>query len=286
MTRPGRSIVFVNGAWMASESWSDFRKPFEATGYLIHTMEWPFLDAPPDELLRNPPKSVGALSTTSIIAYYANFIKDLPEPPLIIGHSFGGLFIQMLLDQGLGWAGMAIDSAPIGGIIPGPTTFMAALPVIMRLGGWRHPYTLTKQGFCSTCANIASGSVQDEAYERFIVSTSGLIFYQNARWIDTFIRLTWRTQTILITAAEKDRTISPDVAKVAHRKQKHSRVKTGFLSFQGISHFLIAEPGREKVATSALEWAEQVANLQSEDCQSGQALDIPYQVASERRQAR
>jgi pimeloyl-ACP methyl ester carboxylesterase len=256
MIDPSRTIVFVNGAWMSSGCWNDFRRPFEAAGYQVHTLEWPFLEGQPDLLRRDPPKSLGALSLRSIVAHHAAFIRALPQPPLIIGHSFGGLFVQMLLDQGLGWAGIAIDPAPIGGIIPGPITLMAALPIIMRIGGWRRPYTLTRQAFGAAFANTAPAPVQDEAYERLVVPTSGLMFYENALWIGTFVKPGRRTQPLLITTGGHDRTVSPYVAQAAYRTQKRSQAPTHFLAFPGMSHFLIAEPGWEMVAAAALEWAE------------------------------
>jgi hypothetical protein len=99
-----------------------------------------------------PPSSLGGLSVKAIVAHHASFIRSLEQPPLIVGHSFGDLFVQMLLDQGFGWAGIAIDPAPIGGIVPGPLTTKAALPVIARVGGWKRPYTLTKRGGADRCA--------------------------------------------------------------------------------------------------------------------------------------
>jgi pimeloyl-ACP methyl ester carboxylesterase len=33
------------------------------------------------------------------------------EPPVLIGHSYGGLFVELLLDRGLGRAGVAMSPA-------------------------------------------------------------------------------------------------------------------------------------------------------------------------------
>src|SRR5580692_9057603 len=84
------------------------------------------------------------------------------------------------------------------------------------------------------------------------------MFYQNALWVGTFVSPKRRTVPLLITSAEKDRTVSPYVCAATYKKQAHSSAATEFLTFPGMSHFLIAEPGWEKVATAALQWAERM----------------------------
>jgi pimeloyl-ACP methyl ester carboxylesterase len=254
MSSQTRDIVFINGAWMASACWDLFKLPFEHAGFRSHTLEWPHLDGPVREMRSAPPAEVGGLSINSIVAHHAAFIRSLPEAPVLVGHSFGGLFVELLLDAGLGCAGVALDPAPIGGIVPGPITFKAALPVIARASGWKRPYTLTKQQFDSSFANTAPSSLRDEAYERLVVPTSGLMFYQNAFWIDTFVNPARRTAPLLITSATDDHTVSPYVCRAAYRRQSRSRAPTDMLSFPQMSHFLIAEPGWERVAAPILAW--------------------------------
>jgi pimeloyl-ACP methyl ester carboxylesterase len=65
------------------------------------------------------------------VDHYARIAQQQSEPPILIGHSFGGLFVQMLLDRGLGFAGVAISPAPPRGVLPGPNAVRASLPVLM-----------------------------------------------------------------------------------------------------------------------------------------------------------
>jgi hypothetical protein len=55
------------------------------------------------------PSGVANLGVTEIVDHYDTIIRKLDQPPIIMGHSFGGLFTQILLDRGLGAAGVAID---------------------------------------------------------------------------------------------------------------------------------------------------------------------------------
>ena len=100
----GRSLGLIHGAWVTAQSWDTFRQPFEAAGYTVHTPTWPMLEGrSARELNESPPSGFGALTTGSIVDRLQAFITTLPDAPLIVGHSFGGLFTQMLLDRG--WAG-------------------------------------------------------------------------------------------------------------------------------------------------------------------------------------
>ncbi len=254
----GKTVVFIHGAWMVPASWDNFRKSFEAAGFTTHAPAWPYLDsAPPEELRRNPPAALGGLSVGEIVDHYQSFITGLPEKPLIVGHSFGGLFTQILLDRGFGWAGVAIDPAPIAGVVPGAASFAAAAPVLLRWKGWELPFLLSREAFAASFANAAPPELQNEAYDKLVVPAPGRIFYDNAFWIGTGVHPARRAQPLLITAAEKDRTVTPFTAMGAFNRQKSSPAETDFKYFPGHSHFLIGEPGWEDVANYILRWVAQ-----------------------------
>ncbi|HEY0147134.1 MAG TPA: alpha/beta hydrolase [Methylovirgula sp.] len=250
-----KTVVFIHGAWMIPACWDNFRRSFQAAGYTTHAPAWPYLDsASSDELRRDPPPGLGALGITDIVDHYQTFIKAMPEKPLIIGYSFGGLFTQLLLDRGLGWAGVAIDPAPIAGVVPGAVSLAAASPVLLRWQGWEQPFQLSREAFARSFANAAPPDIQNEAYDRLVVPAPGRIFYEDAFWIGTHVHPKRRTQPLLITAAEKDRTVTPFTAMGAFNLQKKSSAETDFKYFPGHSHFLIGEPGWEDVANYILRW--------------------------------
>lgn len=250
-----KTVVFIHGAWMVPASWDNFRRSFEAAGFTTHAPAWPYIDsAPPEELRRNPPPGLGTLGIKEIVAHYHDFIASLPEKPLIIGHSFGGLFAQLLLDRGLGWAGVAIDPAPVAFVPPGATSLFAAAPVLFRWQGWELPFTLSREAFASSFANAAPPDIQNDAYDRLVVPTSGRMFYEGSFWIGTAVHPRRRTQPLLITVGGEDKTVTPFTAMGAFNLQKHSPAETDFKYFPGHSHFLIAEPGWEDVANYILRW--------------------------------
>lgn len=255
-SRLTKTVVLIHGAWMTSASWDNFRGKLEVAGYTVHTPTWPYLDrGKAAELRANPPEGLGSLTAGAIADHHARFIKTLPEQPLIIGHSMGGLVTQLLLDRGYGVAGVALDPAPVAGVIADPVSLGAAFPVLARWNAWNRTYTLSKAQFDNRFANTAPAALRAEAYEKYMVPTSGRLFAQVATGIGIGVQPELRKQPLLITAGEKDRTVAPALARAIYRKQNKSSARTDFVEFPGLSHFLMTEPGYEKVADTVIEWA-------------------------------
>lgn len=250
-----KDVVLVHGLWVTTASWDPFRAAFESAGYRVHTPTWDVLKGrTAAELNTTPPAGLGPLSVGSIVDGLAADIAALPAPPLLVGHSFGGLFVQMLLDRGLGRAAAAINPAPIAGLIPGLTTLSAALPPILRPGGWARPYALSRERFAQRYANSAPRAVQDDAYDRYVIPTSGKVFYQAAFWAGTAVNPHRRTAPLLLTESDADRLITPYLSRAAYNMQRRSIARTDFISFPGRSHLLIAEPGWEEIAQAVMTW--------------------------------
>ena len=101
---------------MAGNSFRDF---YEARGFRVLAPPWPRLHAQVEEVRRDPSVLAG-LGVREIAQHYEAVVRTLPEPPILIGHSFGGLIVQMLLDRGLGAAGVSLDGTVPKGILTLP----------------------------------------------------------------------------------------------------------------------------------------------------------------------
>ena len=252
-----KTIVLIHGAWVTPASWAGFRQPFEAAGYTVHAPTWPLLDGfTPTEINESPPTGFGTLTVGKVVDHLQRFIESLPEQPILIGHSYGGLYTQLLLDRGVGVAGVALNPVLIGGIVPGPVTLTAALPILARPNGWNRPYAFTRERWFRRFANSAPRALSDEAYDSYVIPAPGRIFYQAASWIGTWVNPARRTAPLLITEGDADRLVTPYLSRSAYRIQNGSPARTDYAAFPGMSHFLIAEPGWERVAETALRWIQ------------------------------
>jgi non-heme chloroperoxidase len=94
-------VVFVHGLWLHADSWGAWVDLFRDAGYEPVTPGWPG-DSSSVEETRQYPERVAGKGINDIVDHYAKIIADLSAPPILIGHSFGGLIVERLLGEGLG----------------------------------------------------------------------------------------------------------------------------------------------------------------------------------------
>jgi pimeloyl-ACP methyl ester carboxylesterase len=127
------------------------------------------MDRPITDLRRAPHLDLSKVTFSKIVDHYATIMAALPEKPTLIGHSYGGLIVQMLLDRSLGAAGVSIDPGPAAGIKPGTKAFLSALPVFLAWRGWSGTLTMSFKQFTKNFANGLPESKQWKAFEDHIV---------------------------------------------------------------------------------------------------------------------
>jgi pimeloyl-ACP methyl ester carboxylesterase len=216
-----------------------------------------------------------------IADHYENLIRELREPPILIGHSLGGIIVQMLLDRGLGAAGVAIDPAPVRGVFPTPRALRAALPVFLSWRGWSRTVTMSSKHFAWSFAHTLPAADQRTVYERHIVPTPGRLYYQLATGIGTGVNFKNAARApLLLIAGEADRTIEPAMVRANYNRYRRSPAVTELKTFPNRTHLLVASPGWEEVADYALEWAVAHDRTRGSQAQSAMAATLPLADAA------
>ena len=255
MSKP--PILFVHGAWVNGRCWDSFRGRYAARGYTCHAPSWPHDERPVEELRASPDPALAGVGIGEIVAHYKAKAEELGGKPILIGHSFGGLFVQRLVSMGLGCAAVAIDSAPPFGVLPSFDALRAAFPVIKVPGHWKKVLTMSEDDFGATFANGVPPEERAAAYAQYVVPTPGRVYAQ-ATWSPKLVKVDFKKQDrcpLLLVAGGEDKTISPSMNRANHGKYVAGPV-TDFHEFAGRSHFLIAEPGWEEVADHVIDWVE------------------------------
>ena len=252
-----KTILLIHGAWVTSACWHLFRERYEHRGFTTSAPPWPYLEGSVDELRSASHPSLPALTVPAIVDHYATIIRKMPEPPILLGHSFGGLVVQLLLDRGLGAAGIAVDPAPARGVLPGWNATRAALPVLTTWNGWNRALRMTFEHFAWSFAQTLPPAEQRLAYERHIVPAPGRIYFQSAIGVgNAEDYANARRAPLLLIAGEGDRTVEASMVETAFRRHQQSGAVTAFKTFPGRSHWLIASPGWEEIADEAIIWAK------------------------------
>jgi pimeloyl-ACP methyl ester carboxylesterase len=253
-----KTIVLVHGAWLNSKAWESWKSRFEARGYTVLTPDWPGDEGDPVELKANVRKELTKYGPKEIVAHYERIIRALPESPIIIGHSAGGVWTQHLLDRGLGVAGVAIDPAPTPGIGVPLTAAISALPVLGDPFSGGKVVSMTKKFFAERFANGLPRDQVDAHFARYIVPTAGKVYWDGIT-AGGAGPIKWGSKTrapLLLIGGGIDLIAPTSMTKAIYNKQKHAKSLTELKIYDDRSHYLCAEPGWEEVADYALAWAE------------------------------
>ncbi len=250
------TVVLVHGAWLTPSMWDRFRQRYEAAGMTVIAPAWPYMDRPVDQLRTRPDPRLARLGLREIVDHYAGVVERLPSPPILIGHCFGGLIVQLLADRGLGAAVVAIDSASPAGVPVPPRALLSVAPVLLRWNGWNRILRLPLGAFACGIAQTLPAAEKSYAHEKFVVPAPGRIFYQWLLGIGSRVR--WGNPgraPILLIAGDADRIAPKALVRANYRRLRRSPVPTAFEAFPGRSHWLCNESGWEEVADRALAWA-------------------------------
>lgn len=251
------TVMLIHGAWLTPSAWDRFRQRYAAAGMTVTAPPWPFLDRPAEALRASPDPGLARLGLAQLVDHHAALIAALPEPPILIGHSFGGLVVQLLLDRGLGAAGVAIDPAPPFGVPASPLAIWTSLPVFAAWNGWNRVLRMSLRNFSTGFAQTLPEAEKPYAWEKFVVPAPGRIFFQAPLGIGSRVR--WANPDrapLLLIEGERDRTVPASMVRANYRRQRRAPSPTEYREFPGRSHWLCNETGWEEVADAALDWAQ------------------------------
>ncbi len=252
-----KTIMLIHGAWLNAHSWDGFKAHYEAKGYTVVAPSWPHDERSPAELRAAPHPDLVNVGIGRILDHYEREIRALPEEPIIIGHSVGGTFTQLLLDRGLGVAGVAINPAPTSGVLVGLQTIVSTFPVFLSWGSWRRVMTMSRKFFGTRFAQTLPPAQVDATYDRYVVPTPGKVYWDGL--LNTAGKITWNNPNrapLLLIGGGLDLIAEAKMTKAIYEKQKRAPSRTELKIFPDRSHWTCMEPGWEQVADLALDWAE------------------------------
>jgi non-heme chloroperoxidase len=248
-------IVFIHGLWLLPSSWDRWRTVFEQAGYTTVSPGWPDDPDTVEEANANPEvfahKSVGQVADS-----YAEVIGRLDKKPALIGHSFGGLLVQMLAGRGLAAATVAIDPAPFRGVLPLPISALkSAAPVLGNPANYRRAVPLTYEQFRYGFANAVSEEEAHELYDTFAVPASGTPLFQAASanlnpWTEAKVDSeNVERGPLLIVSGERRTTLFPGRSRTPPTKSRSA---------------ITPSPRSSKCPTAVTPWSSTAAGVRSQ----------------------
>jgi pimeloyl-ACP methyl ester carboxylesterase len=256
------TIVLIHGFWVTPRSWENWIDHYERRGYRVIAPAYPGFEVEV-EALNADPSPIEALTVPGVVEHLEAIVGELESPPILIGHSAGGTFVQILLDHGFGAVGVAINSAPTEGVRATPLSqIKSTFPVLRNPANRHRAVGLTPEQWRYAFTNTFSEEESQALYERYAVPASGGILWgivlaniqpghQDA-WVN--YKNDDRAPLLFISGSE-DHLMPPSVQRSNLKHYKSSTV-TEIKEYEGRAHLLPAQDGWEEVADYALEWAE------------------------------
>jgi pimeloyl-ACP methyl ester carboxylesterase len=257
------TIVLVHGLWVTPRSWEKWVEHYEGKGYRVLAPAYPGLEVEV-EALNEDPSPIEALTIPGVVEHLEGIIGELDRAPIIMGHSAGGLFTQILLEHGYGAAGVAIDSAPAEGVRVTPVSQIRSLfPVLRNPANRMRAVPFTPEQFHYAFTTTLSREESDKVYERYHIPAPGRFVWAGplANFTpghqDTYVDFGNEDRApLLFIAGGEDNLMPPAVNQSNAKMYRNSSAVTDYHEFEGRSHYTVGEDGWEEVADYALEWAE------------------------------
>ena len=262
MTGNARPVVFIHGLWLHATSWQPWEELFAERGYLPSAPGWPEEPATVQQA-RDNPDAIADHGIEEVTNHYTKIIAELPQPPVLIGHSFGGMIVEKLLGENSGAAGIAIDAAQIKGVLPLPlSSLRATLPVFKNPANKHRAVSLTADQFHFAFGNAISREESDRLYDTWTIPAPGRPLFEaaGANFSPHSPAKVHTDNTdrgpLLLMMGGQDHTVPEAITKSTLHQYRHSTAVTDITEFPDRGHSLTIDSGWREIAESCLSWLD------------------------------
>ncbi len=256
-TIASRHIVFVTGCFVNHEGWSKWKEFFGSKGYTCSAPPWPHREGTAEALRKSMPNPyIAATRLSQVVEHFAGIAQGLPEKPILIGHSMGGLITQILVNRDLAAAGVAVHSVPPQGIVPIEFSFYRSTwrslgyftstrnPYLMSLDKWRYAFT-----------NGLSNVEQEKAYEANCIPESKLLI-RDGLTKAAHVDFAKPHPPLLILAGSTDHCVPASLNHRNFKKYKQNGSVVDFKELPNRSHYVLGLPSWTEDAQVILDWLQ------------------------------
>ena len=255
------TIVLVHGFWVTPRSWEQWIAHYESRGYRVIAPGYPGFEVEVESLNADT-SPIEALTVPAIVEHLESVVG-----PIIMGHSAGGAFTQILLDHGFGAAGVALNSAPTEGVKVTPLSqIKSTFPVLKNPANRHKAIGLSEDEWRYAFTNTFTEDESRRLYERYHVPASGRILWGGVlanfqpghqdTWVD--YRNADRVPLLFVSGSE-DHIMPPSVQRSNAKHYKGEGTVTEIKEYDGKAHLLPAQEGWQEIADEVLAWAEEHA---------------------------
>lgn len=249
-----KTILFITGAFVHHSCWNNWVEYFNGQGYRTVNLPWPHKESDPRTLRnRQPDAGLASLSLPELLAYYQKIAADLPEKPIVIGHSYGGLIAQVLLNKGFASACVAIHAVPPQGVIPYEVNFYRSnTKALGFFTSLRKTYLMSYRSWQFVFANGLDPGMQKSSYYELAIPESKRVL-QGGLTKAAKIDFKKPHPPLLILGGTQDHCIPSHLCRRVYQHYTHASSVTTFVE-KHRNHMVLGLPTWREDAEFVLEW--------------------------------
>ena len=252
-----KSIVFISGAFISNDCWNEWKNYFESKGYNCVAPCWPYKDGSPEELRNRHPDAANASNRLAyLLDYYEIIANSFDEKPILIGHSLGGLVVQLLLQRGLGAIGVAIHSFPPKGVKT--ISFLKALwKPLGFFTSTNKTFMIPFKKWAESITNGLTSAEQERLYDRYAIPESKLVVRDAFRSI---AKINFKTAhpPILLTSGGLDQLIPASLNYKNYERYQSSDSVAAYKEFANHNHFVFDHTATREEADYIFRWLREI----------------------------
>jgi pimeloyl-ACP methyl ester carboxylesterase len=241
-------LMMIHGMWSRPSTFAALRAELEATGIRSAAVTLPHHDTPPGA------PAPAALATAGLADYVLALepaLRSFGEPPVILGHSLGGLLAQLVAVRAPARALILLATAPSAEAAA--FSWSAArtmMGITGRWGWWRGPTRLDER---SARDGVYNGVPEEETRASLAELTwdSGRVLRQvTAPWFDGAARVDYARLAVpsLVIVGLEDRTVPPAVSRRTARLLVGAGARTDYEEWPDVGHWFFHDAVRPRLA--------------------------------------
>ena len=239
-----QDVLLIHGTWGHGKEWDDFGAELAERGFRVHAPSWPEHGHPKDINIWAAAEKVAKLGLLDYVHALCDLVTKMDTPPIIFGHSVGGLLAQLVAARVPHRGVVLLGPAPAAGVF-------AFYPSQIKLWGgfipqWvmgRPMYPVSKKRWDKYVCNAVDQKFSDEFYGNLCVE-SGRAYREMVFWpfdpkrasrVD-FDKITGH---VLVIAGAEDKCCVPAMCKATAGRYKG---RADYVELPGSDHMMIGGP--------------------------------------------